>query len=111
MFQLKPFWFRPNYGYYGPQQPIATSGEPSCIHDLVMRFGTGVSDSRETRGSSDERWPPESNGALYPAAEGKKNLTRAAVQRVLVVSERLLEVPKEPDRSARARETEFFVFR
>jgi hypothetical protein len=35
MFQLKPFWFRPNYGSYGPQQPIAASGEPSGVDDWL----------------------------------------------------------------------------
>jgi hypothetical protein len=59
---LKVESFLPNYGFYGPQQPIAASGEPSCIHDLVMRFDTGVSDRRKTRGSSDERWTPRQTG-------------------------------------------------
>src|SRR2546430_3713499 len=46
--------FLPNYGFYGPQQPIASSGEPSCINDLVMRFGTGVSDRRKTHASGND---------------------------------------------------------
>jgi hypothetical protein len=38
---LKVEPFRPNYGFYGPQQPAAASDQPSNVSDLVVR-----SDSR-----------------------------------------------------------------
>src|ERR1700738_3506697 len=55
--------------FSGPQQPIAASGEPSCIDYFAMRFDTGLSDRREIRGSSDERWTPRQTGLFIPPPE------------------------------------------
>jgi hypothetical protein len=56
--ELKVVSFLPNYGFYGLQQVVAASGEPSGIDDLVVRPDTRLSDRRKTRIPSNERWPP-----------------------------------------------------
>jgi hypothetical protein len=53
IFRLKHGLLRPNFGFYGPQQPVAGSG----IDDLVVRFDTRLSDRRETGTPSNDNWP------------------------------------------------------
>jgi hypothetical protein len=57
IFRLKHGLLRPNYGFYGPQQPVAGSGKPSGIDDLVVRFDTRLSDRRKTGTPSNDNWP------------------------------------------------------
>ena len=54
---LKVGSFLPNYGFYGPQQPVAASSEPSDSYDFAVRPSTCLSDRRKTRTPSNDNWP------------------------------------------------------
>ncbi len=55
--ELKVESFLPNYGFYGPQQPVAASSEPSDSYDFAVRPSTCLSDRRKTRTPSNDNWP------------------------------------------------------
>jgi hypothetical protein len=57
-FRLKLGLLRPNYDFYGSQQPVAASCQPSGIDDLVVRPDTRLSDRSKTGTPSNDRWPP-----------------------------------------------------
>jgi hypothetical protein len=57
-FRLKLGLLRLNYGFYGSQQPVAASCQPSGIDDLVVRPDTRLSDRSKTDTPSNDRWPP-----------------------------------------------------
>jgi hypothetical protein len=61
---LKVESFLPNYGFYGPQQPVAASGKPSSFDDFAVRSGTCLSHRRKTRTASNDRRPAHQTGLL-----------------------------------------------
>jgi hypothetical protein len=58
----------PNYGFYGLEQPVAASSEPSGIDDPVVRPDTRLSDRRKTRIPSNDGWFPNQTRLFAQAA-------------------------------------------